>query len=189
MRLAMLSVVCLLLADVAAAEPVTGREARRMLFAPGKAEVEMLPVDFLSEQETGILKMVVAEQPYYGAIAVSPDEGLASEATVAAANHHTTEAASAAALAACEAKRKGDRKCEIVGLIRPAGWETRGLSLSSDATRGLREDYGTRGPRALAISAATGRWGLGTGEAAAEAAIKACAGTGGAKDCALAVAD
>ncbi|MCE6952926.1 5-aminolevulic acid synthase [Cereibacter sphaeroides] len=189
MRLAMMTVAGLLAAGMVSADPVPVREAKRMLFAPGKAEVEILPANFLTDNDAKILRMVVSEQPYYGAIAVAPDEGLASEATVAAANHHTTEAASAAALAACEAKRKGGRRCEIVGLIRPAGWSSRELSLSSDATRGLREDYGTRGARALAISASTGRWGLGAGEGAAETAIAACAAGKGAQDCAIAVAD
>ncbi|AZB65230.1 5-aminolevulic acid synthase [Cereibacter sphaeroides] len=189
MRLAMVAALGILTAGAALAQPVTGREAKKMLFPPAKAEVEILPVAFLSENDRALLRMVVSEQPYYGAIAVSPDEGLASEATIAAANHHTTEAAARAALAACEEKRKGRAPCAIVGFVRPKGWKSRPLSLSSDATEGFRADYGTRGPRALAVSPATGRWGIGAGAGAGEAALAACAKAGGAGDCVLAVAD
>lgn len=188
MRLAIIAACSLSLSGVAFAEPIGGAEAKRAVFPPAKAEVAIVPVDFLTENDVKILKMVVAEQPYYGAVAVSPDEGLASEATVAAANHHDVTAASDAARAACEAKRKGKRPCEIVAHIRPAGWEPRPISLSADATKGLRDDYGTRGARALAVSALTGRWGLGKGEGAAGVALSACAASG-AQDCAIAVAD
>ncbi|WP_145104150.1 DUF4189 domain-containing protein [Cereibacter sediminicola] len=189
MRLAIMAALSLAAAGAALAEPVTGRQAERMLFAPLKAEVEILPADFLSANDKKLLRMVVSEQPYYGAVALSPEEGLASEATIAAANHHSTEAAAKAALAACEEKRTGRRSCEIAAYIRPAGWKGRALSLSSDATRGFGADYGTRGPRALAISPATGRWGLGQGGAAQQEALRACASTGGARDCAIVVAD
>lgn len=179
-----------LLAGAAEAEPVTGKAARDMLFAPGKAEVEMLPQDFLPADQAEMLKMVGAQQAYHGAIAVSPDEGIMVEATVAAANYHTVEAASVAALAGCEAKRKGRAPCAVVALIRPAAWKPAALTLSAAATEAFREGYGRRGPRALAASAASGVWGLGRGDGAAEAALAACAAMGrGVKDCAVAVAD
>jgi hypothetical protein len=56
----------------------------------------------------------VQPQPYYAALAMAPDAGLASEFTALAANYHDEENARAAALAACEANRGGR--------ARPASW-------------------------------------------------------------------
>lgn len=188
MRLAIMVAIGLLAGEAALADPVTGKTAQGQLFDPAKPEVVMAPANVLSAKDQKLLQSVLVGQPYFGAIAVSPDEGLASEATVAAANHHTAEAATRAALDACESKRKGKRPCAIVGTIRPEGWKPQALSLSSDATKGFRETYGSRGPRALAISPSTGRWGLGKGEGAGKSALAECAKSGAA-DCILAVAD
>ncbi len=106
---------------VASAQALTGEQAAAALFAPTGAEVELLKTDFLPKDQAELLRQVGAAQPYYGAIAVSPDEGIMVDATVAAANQHSVEAASVAARAACDAKRKGARPCEVVALIRPAG--------------------------------------------------------------------
>ena len=187
-RIFIVMVATSLAAGTALAEPVSGRAAKDALFSARKSEVVMAPAPFLSDSDARLLASVVADQPYYGAVAVAPDEGLASEATFAAANHHSVEAAVKAALAACNAKRKGGRPCAIVGNIRPEGWQPRGFGLSADATKGFRDDYGSRGSRALAISPSTGRWGLGKGDRAASDALAAC-GKGGAGDCQLAVAD
>lgn len=190
MRASVVAAGLMLCAGAAAAEPLTGKEARSMLFAPGKADVEMLAGADLPDDQMALLKTVGAQQAYYGAIAISPDEGIMAEATVAAANYHSTEAASAAALAGCDAKRTGATPCAVVALIRPAKWKAEPLALSAAATEAFRKDYGRRGPRALAVSARTGGWGLGQGEGAADAALAACATSGGgARDCALAVAD
>ncbi|MGP3697111.1 DUF4189 domain-containing protein [Rhodobacter sp. NSM] len=189
MRLAIVAALSLVASGGASAGPVTGKEAKRMLFDPAGSEVEIVTADFLSEQDAALLRMAVSEQPYYGAIAVSPDEGLASEATIAAANHHTTEAAKRAALEACEAKRKGRRACEIVGLVRPKGWKDRGFSLSSEATKALNGGQSRGHGRALAISPATGHWGLGSGAGAQAKALRDCAEEAGASDCILVVAD
>jgi hypothetical protein len=152
--------------------------------------VEILPDAPLPQDQAAILATVGAAQPFYGAIAISPDEGLMVEATVAAANHHTTEAASTAALAGCEAKRKGAAPCAIVALIRPEGWEPRPFQLSSGATTGFVDEYlKASGARAFAASPATGLWGVGTGDAAAADAVAACAAKGTAGDCAVVVQD
>ena len=110
------------------------------------------------------------------------------EATVAAVNHHSVEAAEAAALRDCDAKRKGAEPCAVAVVLRPDGWDVRPFQLSQAATEALRKDYGRSGPRAMAVSATTGAFGLGAGEAAAEVAIAACA-KAGATDCAVVVAD
>lgn len=166
----------------ALAEPVTGDAAAAMLYPPRGAEVEMAPGDILPKDQAKMLEMVAKDQPYYAAIAISPEEGLMSEATMAAANHHTIEAASAAALAQCNAKKKGAADCVVVATVRPEGWEARPLQLSSSATEDFANYSG-----ALAISAATGAWGIGNSpdEAVAACAAKLEAAT----DCAVAIAN
>ncbi len=174
-----------MLASDATAQTLPGKDARKLLF-PGKgAAVEMTPDSGLSAQDQTVLASVAAQQPYYGAIAISPDEGLLSEATVAAANYHDTAAAETVALADCNARKTGAVPCVIAALIRPEGYEPRLLQLSLDATAALRSDYPGRGG-ALAISDLTGAWGVGDG---ADAAVTACAAKGGATDCVVVVQD
>ncbi len=172
MRLTLL--LCLLPLP-AVAEPLTRDAAAALLFPPEGSEVAVadgvLPAD-----QAALLGTATAGQPYYGAIAISPGDGLMSEATVAAVNHHTVAAAQARALAECTARKTGAAPCVIAAVIRPAGWEARPLSLSSDATRAVAGLTG-----ALAISPATGRFGTG---ADAAAAIAACAEP----DCTVAIA-
>jgi citrate lyase gamma subunit len=149
-----------------AAQTVSSGDAAAMIYPPKTAEVELLPSDALKKKEGKVVGMVAADQPYYAAIAISPDEGLMSEATVAAANYHDTGSASAAALAECNAKKKGAADCVIVALVRPEGWQAQPVQLSSDAAAGFAE----AGGGAVAISAATGSWGIGADEGAALAA-------------------
>ena len=166
----------------AAAQTVTGDAAAALLFSSKGAEVEMAPGDILPKDQAKMLEMVAKDQPYYAAIAISPEEGLMSEATMAAANHHTVEAASAAALAQCNAKKKGATDCVIVATVRPEGWEARPLQLSSGATEDFANYSG-----ALAISAMTGSWGIGNSP---EEALAACATKQeAATDCAVAIQD
>ena len=179
------------LAGAAVAQVPTGDAVQPLLFPETGAVVEMRPQSFLSTEQAAILAQVGAAQPYYGAIAVSPDEGLMVEATVAAANHHSTGAAERAALAGCDAKRKGASPCVIVALIRPQGWSERPFQLSSGATAGFRDSFlKVRRDRAFAVSPATGLWGVGKGRNAGEKAVADCAAKGrGVTDCAVVVAD
>lgn len=175
----------LLLANLSAlpalAQTVTGDAAAAMLYPPKGAEVEMVP-DILPKDQAKMLEMVAKDQPYYAAIAISPEEGLMSEATMAAANHHTVEQASAIALAQCNAKKKGAADCVIVATVRPEGWEARPLQLSAAATQDFANYNG-----ALAISATTGAWGIG---ASSDEAVAACAAKQqAATDCTVAIAD
>ncbi len=167
----------------AAAQSVTGEQAASLLFPPAPVEVEINGQGVLAKDEAKMLAMVAKDQPYYAAIAISPDEGLMSEATIAAANHHTIEAASLVATTECNAKKKGAADCVIVALVRPEGWEARPLQLSMSATT----DFANYTGGALAMSAATGAWGLGkTGEEA----VAACAAKQqAATDCVVAIAD
>jgi len=185
MKHALALALMVLSAPLAQADPLTGKAAKKLLFAPKGAAVEMLPGARLPEQDQIVLESVAAQQPFYGAIAISPDEGLMSEATVASANYHDTAAAEAAALAECNAKKTAAPPCVIAALIRPDGYTARALTLSFDATTGFRADYPGKGG-ALAISALTGAWGIGAG---AEAALTACAARKGAIDCAVVIAD
>ena len=167
----------------ALAQSVTGDEAASLLFPSAPAAVEIDGQGVLAKDEAKMLAMVAQDQPYYAAIAISPDEGLMSEATIAAANHHTIEAASAAALGECNAKKKGAADCVIVAFVRPDGWEARPLQLSMAAT----QDFANYSGGALAISAATGAWGMG---GSADEAVAACvAKQEAATDCTVAIAD
>jgi hypothetical protein len=190
-RAGILGIGLVVLAGAALAQVPTGDAVAPMLFPDTGAVVEMRPQSFLPKEQVAILAQVGAAQPYYGAIAVSPDEGLMVEATVAAANHHSTEAAERAALAGCDAKRKGAAPCVIVAVIRPKGWTERPFQLSSGATVGFREDFlKVRRDRAFAVSPATGLWGVGKGRNAADKAVADCAGKGkGVTDCTVVAGD
>jgi hypothetical protein len=178
-----LGLVAVALASVAQAQTVTGEAAQAMLFAPGKAEVELSGGDILPKDQAKVLQMVAVDQPYYAAIAISPDEGLMSEATVAAANYHTVEAASSVALAECNAKKQGAAACVVVALVRPEGWAAQPLQLSSDASAAMADYAGG----AVAVSAATGSWGVGD---TTDAAVAACVDRNpAATDCVAVIAD
>ncbi|KAF0171338.1 MAG: hypothetical protein FD162_3063 [Rhodobacteraceae bacterium] len=177
------SVLVLALVGMAGAEVIDGKTAKAALFAPVTAEVEILAEAGLPDDQAKALEMVGGQQPYYGAIAISPDAGLMSEATVAAANYHDTEAAAKVALAECDAKKTGKTSCVVAALIRPEGWEARGLQLSSDATAGFNADYKDG---ALAVSNSTGAWGVGADAAAALAACAALKDQ--TKDCVVLIA-
>ncbi len=168
------------------AEPMAGKDAKKLLFAPVKAEVEILAEAGLPDDQAQILAQVGEGQPYYGAVAIAPEEGLMAEATVAAANFHDTGSAAAVALAECNAKKKSVKDCVIAAYIRPKGWKDTGFSLSSDATAAFK-DYDKQAG-AMAISVATGAFGMAAGEGAGDAALAKCAASNDkALDCALAV--
>ena len=174
-------VVAVSLAGAAFADPIDSKAAKKALFAPVKAEVEILAAAGLPKDQAAALEMVGGQQLYYGAIAISPDEGLMSEATVAAANYHDTDAASTVALAECNAKKTGNAGCVVAALVRPKGWKDKGFQLSSDATAGFKADASG----ALAVSVSTGAWGIG---ADADAAVAACAAKNDqTKDCTVVI--
>ena len=187
MRKVCLGFAMLAMAGVAQAAPVTGKDAKALLFSPKGTSVEVIKHSFLTDADLKVIAEVAGQQKYYAAIAVSPDEGLLVEATVAGANFHDTDSASAFALAGCEAKRKGETPCVIVAVVRPKGWEARALQLSVEATEIARKEYlSTPDPKAMATSAGTGQWAIGAG---AEAAVAACATKSGAPDCATVLLD
>lgn len=178
-------------AGAGAAEPVNGKLAKKALLSPKGAEAAILASAALPPDQAKVLSQVAADQPYYGAIAISPDEGLMSEATFAAVNYHNTEAASVAALAECNAKKKAASAavCAVAALITPKGWAAGSFQLSRDATLAFRDGYAKKGG-ALATSDVTGAFGIAEGAGAAEAAIAACAAKSPlAVDCKVVIAD
>ncbi len=177
------------LAQAAEAEVITGKSAKKALFSGDDIAVQVMKQSFLTDEQAQILGSVATQQPYYAAIAVSPDEGLMSEATLAAANYHSVEAASAAALAGCDAVRKGAAACVIVAVVRPKGWEARPVQLSAEATAAFRKDYAGKGA-AMAVSTLTGAWGIADGDTAADVAKAACtAKLTDQNDCAVVIVD
>lgn len=171
------------LAAPAMAAPVPAAVAEAALFSPKGAQAIILRSPGLSAQDVEALRQVAATQKYYGAVAISPEEGLLSGATVAAANYHDVENARKAALASCnDRRRKGADRCILVADIVPVNWKKGArIQLSTDATAGFQQ-----GARIIAVSATTGDWGMGADAAAAQAA---CQAKSGARDCAIAVSD
>lgn len=181
-------------ATCALAEPVSVKDARAQLFSTRGTEVRVTPQPFLSEQDVAILLEIGKDQPYYGVIAMSPDQGLLSTATLAAARYHGIEAARIAALAACDEKReKGSAKCAAVAEILPRDHAPRDLQLSVEATEVFNKSFRRkRGEKAFAISEATGQWGFALDQGAAEAALADCAAKAaeqGANDCRIVIAE
>lgn len=185
-----LAIAMALGAQVAAAEPLDGRSARKAVFPATGVSIAVLEAGGLSAADRAVLTQVLAAQPYYGAVAMTPSEGLVSEALVAAANYHDVEAARGAALKDCNARKKsGSADCVIVAELRPEGWEPRALQLSAAATDGLKREYKGAGAKALAISPATGKWAIAKGRDAAAEALAQCEAAGAGGDCRIVVAD
>lgn len=183
MRYMVLSVMAVLAAGSAMAQPLTGKEAKKALFMTKKSEVRIISSAGLDAQNAQILTTVGAQQPWYGAIAISPDEGLMSEATVAAAKYHDVQAASHAAMRDCNARKKGKSNCVLAAIIQPKGYEQgRPLQLSAEATEAFRKEYKSG---AMATSVSTGAFGIG---ADANAALTACkAKAAKAEDCTVVI--
>jgi hypothetical protein len=189
MRVMIATILCLGLAAPAFAEPLSAADVRKALPRDAAVTVEMIAHPKLPADQAKVLEMVATGQPHFGAVAFSPDDGLMSEATVAAVDFHSTEAASKAAVSDCDAKRKGRAGCAVVALIRPAGWQPGPIQMSASAAEAFRKDYGRSGRRAMALSVASGKFGLGRGEGADDAALAACNQGNATADCVLAVSD
>jgi hypothetical protein len=175
-----------------AAAQVTGGAADAALFPAEGAAIVFPEGVRLSRNDRRTLEQVVVAVKYYGAIAYAPDRGLLSEATAAAQNYHTLAAAEASALAECRSK-SGGAACVVAAHVTPAGYAPRAVQMSSAATAAFRADYlPARAPKAFALSAATGSWGVAQGRQAAEQAVADCRARSAAQaatDCAVVVAD
>jgi hypothetical protein len=208
-------------AGVARAEPVDGRAAERMLFSPKGFDVVMVPGSGLSATDQAVLaqlfklkekdlklldqlpgvsaadrasaKAVFAQfkdARYYGAVAAAPGDGLVAPGTQIAQNLHSPEAAAAAALRACNTLAK--TTCVVVAEVLPRRFKRQPLMLSAEATEGLKAYRKGKGPKAMAISAATNVWAVARGFGAGTGARRECerlASVLGASDCAVVIAD
>ncbi|GAB4268259.1 MAG: hypothetical protein Kow0013_18950 [Pararhodobacter sp.] len=179
-----------LLAAPGFADPIDAETAGAALFRPDRVEVVRYDMSGLSEDDVNMLTTLAQTQRYYAALAYAPDAGIMAEPTVLSANFHSVEAARGAALQGCNARRSGGAACRIAIEVRPQGWEARDFQMSADATQAFNEQYRrARGPRAMAISASSGQWGIGRGDAASEDALAACRGEAGVSDCAVVIQD
>lgn len=188
---AALALAVVAVAIPAGAESLNLKEARKVL-PRGKRNVAVMPdTSFLDEKQQAIVLTLKDTIPYYGALALSPDEGLFVDWLNASGQHHSIEAARTAALAHCNSNRKAaSAKCVVVLEVSPKGADADvSFSLSQEASVALRGDYRKlKAPKAFAISKTQGTFGMAGGDGAR--ALDACAKAGeGARDCEVVVAD
>ena len=174
--------------------PVDVRTAQKMLFSTRGVDVVVRDDAGLSEQDKKTIAVLFKQQsfPYYGAVAISPGDGLVAEPTNIAQNLHTPQAAQAAALAACTKLKKAAAPCVIVAEVRPKRWKPEPLMLNRDATEGIKVYKQGKGPKAMAISTSTGIWTVAKGIGAGIAATRECERQGAAQgvtDCQVVIAD
>lgn len=156
-----------------------------MLYAATPVEIVINDAAKLGKKVTNPLQTVLAGQPYYGAAALSPDDGLMSDATIFVGNYFDVEHASTEALAQCDAKKTGKAPCVIAATVRPKGWVQKAVQLSPDATAGFLKDYPKTGG-ALAISPSKAIWTIGD---KSKSALAECAKKSKAKDCVVVIAN
>jgi len=195
----------------AAAEPVTERDARKMLFNAKGFEMQYVDAGALTETQLGYFEIMVKSREsrdqfgrlahYYGAIAISPSVFDGSPAALLAAPEtvpfqfrtglHSVAAADAVALAACNALVKGgDKPCVVAARVLPGRCKDQPMPLSVFATDAFKEYRRADGPQAFAASQATRAyaWGQGAGSEAL-AACNQTAATVGPADCKIVVQD
>ena len=179
---------------IVSADVLNEREARRALYNANRVEVVMMENTGLNALEFAAMEEASSQMLYYAALAYSPDDGLLSNSTIAAADHHSVEAAHQAALDACNELRNGDAECIVVSHVRPRNWEGgRALQLGATATDDFRSNFrGGDAPRVMVISPLTGKWSIMKGEGAEERALSDCntrAAESGATDCIVVVSE
>lgn len=181
-------------AGFAQTDVLTGKAAKKLLFSHKRSDFVVQPQDFMVDADVALLNLMADMTEfksvlYYGAIAASPEDGLAHKATVATSNHHSPKAAEQAALTECDALRSGNAACVIVAQVLPRKYSEQSLSFSASATAAFKKTY-LRGKdeKAMAISPNIGSYGLATGDGAAAAALEVCS-KDGAKDCEIVVQD
>ncbi len=183
------------------AEPISYKEARKVLPKDnGKVTLVSYP-DVVPEKDLNALaaaKMkpkdvfnaIGASLEGFGAVAISPDEGLLVEWISGVSQHHSLDAARTAAIAYCNGKKKpNSADCQVIVEIAPKGGKSVSLTLSAAAISAVRGAYRKLDtPRAFAISPSTGDFGMDRGDGAR--AIENCASAGNkANDCVVVIAD
>ncbi|PTX55677.1 hypothetical protein C8N43_0317 [Litoreibacter ponti] len=189
LRCGMAALALTAMALPALGESLSFKDARKAVPKGSRTVATLIDTSFLDDKQQAIVKSLEANIPYYGALALTPSEGLFVEWLNAAGQHHSIEAARAAALDHCEANRKrASAPCVVVLEVAPRGAKDGvALSLSAPANEVLRDEYRKlKSPKAMAISESTGAFGIAAGDAAG--AIKTC-GAAGATDCKVVVAD
>lgn len=187
-----LALAAALLATPAMAQVMDSKTAKGQLFSGKGYGLQISSA--LSKGDQATIKALIplmAEQlrtpiRYYSAIAYNPEDGLVSESLQAAMNYHSTDAAAQAAVRACEGAKASRTPCRVAAQIVPKGYKQRPFTMSQTATLGFASTYlREKGPKSLAMSATTGAWGIGAGDAAA---IAKCA-EDGARDCQVRIRD
>lgn len=187
-------------AGMAVAQPLTFNEAKRALPNAGKrvslqTYPDRLPASDAAKFEAAgmkisqVFKGIGATLEGYGAVAISPDEGMVVEWLSGVSQHHSIDAARKAAVDYCNAKKRAaSAPCVVVAEVIPRGAKPgAALSLSNDANAALRKAYRKlKAPKAFAISPSQGSFGYDRGDGGR--ALEACARSG-ARDCRVVVAD
>lgn len=187
-------------AGTAMAEPLSFGEARKALPSAGKrVNLETYP-DRVPEGDAAkfeaagmslkdVFEGIGATLEGYGAVAISPDEGLVVEWLSGVSQFHSLDAARAAAISYCNDKKEASSaNCVIVAEVSPRGAKDGAvLTLSQSANAALRKGYRKLdAPKAFAISPSQGAFGFDRGDGSQ--ALAACARSG-ATDCAIVIAD
>ena len=148
----------------ALAEALSYTAAKREVVSSKRTVFVLGEVGFLGEKEQAIVAALKDNITYYGALALSPDEGLYVDWLQAAAQYHSRQGAKAAALAQCEANRKrASAPCVVVLEVMPKGEKNSpALSLSSPASEALRKEY-RKLDKPRQFRNGTRRWGARTG--------------------------
>jgi len=204
---ALKGVAALLLAALVAggpalSEPISFKEARKALpRAKAKAAItfdeSIVPEADRARLETSrqsladVLNALGKAIPSYGAVAISPTEGLFVEWLNGVGQYHNLPAARAAAVAYCELNRKPESSpCTVLVEVAPKGAAADDvIAMSGLANAALRGAYRKMdAPKAFAISPSTGNFGFDRGDGSQ--ALEACATAGqGVGDCEIVVAD
>ncbi|MEP3392867.1 MAG: 5-aminolevulic acid synthase [Litoreibacter sp.] len=191
MRSSVLAILVASFGGIASAESLTFKEVRKILPKGSRVVAELPDTSFLDEKQQAIVLSLKDTIPFYGALALTADEGLFVDWLSASGQHHSLDAARTAALDYCNANRKAESAgCVVVLEVSPKGHDADAiLSLSADATDTFRKEYRKLGsPKAFAISKSQGTFGFAGGDGAR--ALDACAKAGeGASDCTVVVAD
>ncbi|HHH88947.1 MAG TPA: hypothetical protein ENK45_00085 [Aliiroseovarius sp.] len=192
-----------------AAEPVTPKEAKKLLFKGPKISVQVLSPEGVAPEIMAQVEAIAASltKPeiidtwekmgfslaYYGAIAIKPDRPVNPANSMTMSNNlHSPQAAANAAARACNALPGPD--CVVVALITPKRFKPRDFTLSQAATDGFRENWGKPdAPQYLAFSPSSGTWLIAKGAGADAVALERCnekaVEGGGTADCQIAIAE
>lgn len=183
--------VALILAAAPSLAQVDSRAAGKQVFSERGRTVQVADLPFLGAAERKAVEDYAEQFDYYAAMAVSPGDPASTGSAVAVANYHSPRAAQVAALAGCNARRTTGEPCVIVATVLPRRFQNRALTLSVEATAALKGAYRKLdGPKALAISDATGAFGFARGDGGrALAACNEKAAEKGSQDCRIVVSD